>query len=100
MIKTKQGLYEWLVMSFDLSNVPSTFMQFTMKVLQCFFGVRVVVYFNDVLVYIESLEDHLKHLEGVLAGLVVESLQLNIKNCEFISNELKFLGFIVGKDGL
>ena len=66
---------------FALTNAPSPFMKLMNHVFRDCIGKYVVVYFDDILVYSQSLESHLSHLKEVLLVLRKNSLFANIDKC-------------------
>lgn len=75
-------------MSFGVYNAPCTFMRLMNEVLKPFNGTCVVVYFDDILIYNHSKEEHLVHLETILQTLRENKLFLNPKKCDFMIERL------------
>jgi hypothetical protein len=93
--KTKFGLYEWLVMRFGLTNPPSTFMKLMNEALRPFIGKFVVVYFNDILIYSKSLDEHIEYLHDVLCALREAHLFANLERYTFCTDRVAFLGYVI-----
>ena len=101
---TPRGLYEFRVMPFGLTNAPAVFQRLMDQVL---IGLNpedgtdfVSVYIDDIVIFSETLEDHLRHISLILERILKFQLKLKPTKCKFIRREVEYLGHLVTPDGL
>src|SRR5258707_3664618 len=92
---TCYGSYEWRVMPFGLSNAPVAFQRFINEVLGDLMDICMVGYLDDILIYLDSLEDHQDHICEVLHHLHMAGLYANLKKCKFHMDTVEYLRFIL-----
>ena len=97
---TRYGLYEYLVMSFGLTNAPAYFMYLMNSVFMPELDKFVVVFIDDILIYSENETDHEEHLRIVLSRLREHKLYAKFSKCEFWMSKVPFLGHILSRDGI
>jgi Reverse transcriptase (RNA-dependent DNA polymerase) len=87
-------------MPFGLTNAPSTFQAVMNDVSREYMDDFVMVYIDDILIFSRTAEDHLRHVELILARLRQNQLFAKLSKCEFKRALLPFLGHLVGQGGV
>jgi hypothetical protein len=93
--RTKYGLFEWTVMPFGLSNAPATFQSMVNAIFSDMIDDFIVVYLDDILIFSETMEEHVQHLDKVLNRLQDKKLHCRVTKCEFLKQELEYLGYYI-----
>jgi hypothetical protein len=97
---TRYGLYEFLVMSFGLTNAPAYFMYLMNSVFMPELDKFIVVFIDDILVYSKNEEEHAGHLHVVLQRLREHRLYAKLSKCDFWLKEIKFLCHTISQAGI
>jgi hypothetical protein len=97
---TRYGLYEYLVMSFGLTNALAHFMYLMNSVFIPELDKFVMVFIDDILVYSKCTEDHEEHLRVMLQRLRDHQLYAKFSKCEFWISEVPFLGHVISLEGI
>ena len=92
--------YEWLVMPMGLTNSPATFMAEMDATFRDLSGKFVLVYLDDILIFSNSLEEHVEHVREVLQRLDKKGYILKESKCEWFQESVDFLGFHCSHDGI
>jgi hypothetical protein len=98
--RTPDGLYEWNVLPFGLTNAPAAFQATMNAMLKPYIGKFALVYLDDILIYSKTPAEHEEHLRAVLTLLKQNKFYCKLKKCAFNKAEVKYLGHIVGRDGV
>jgi len=100
VFRTRYGLYEYCVMPFRLTNAPASFQRWMNEILSEYLDIFCVAYLDDILVFSQTLEEHIRHVRAILTRVRDTGLTLMASKCEFHTMETEYLGYVISPKGL
>jgi len=100
IFRTRYGYYKYLVMLFGLTNALATCQALVNNIVQAYLDRTAIAYLDDILIYSETKEVHIQHVQDILTCLSQARLLLKPEKCEFHKESVEFLGFIVSTTGI
>lgn len=98
--QTHWGQFEFTVMAFGLTGAPNTFQGAMNTTLHSLLRKCALVFFDDILIYSRTLEDHIQHLRQVFSLLSKDQWKVKFSKCRFAQRSISYLGHVVSKDGI
>lgn len=94
------GKFEFTRLPFGLKNAPSIFQRALDDILREHIGKSCYVYIDDIVIFSKNEKDHFKHLNDIFETLNAANMKVQLDKCEFLKEEVEFLGFIVSHNGV
>lgn len=98
--QTHNGHFEFKVMAFGLTGARGTFQAAMNATLAPALRKFALVFFDDILIYSKTMEDHLRHLEFILDLLARHQWQVKLSKCKFTQPTIAYLGHVISADGV
>src|SRR6266481_588961 len=83
-----------------LTNAPTAFQRFMNNTFADMIDINVVVYLDDILIYLDGLPEHITHVQEVLRRLCINGLFARADKCEFHVTSCEYLGYMLSPEGL
>ncbi|GKD58846.1 putative reverse transcriptase domain-containing protein [Tanacetum coccineum] len=100
VFKNRYGHYEFQVMPFGLTNARAVFMDLMNRVCKPYLDKFVIVFIDDILIYLKSKQEHEDHLKLILEFPKKEELYAKFSKCAFWIPKVQFLGYVIDSQGI
>ena len=97
---TRLGQFEFTRMPFGLCNAPSTFQKMMASIFRGENWIKCLIYLDDILIFANSVEQHLDRLRSIFQRIREAGLKLSPKKCNFLLKEVKYLGHTISSNGI
>ena len=97
---THRGLWYSKVMQQGDCNAPATMMELMNEIFKDMLGNSVLVYLDNIVIFSDTYEDHVKHLREVHQRLLKEQFFLNKAKTQIMPERMEILGHVLTRDGL
>ena len=98
--KTRYKLYKYTIMSFEFTNVSATYQKLINNAFKKYLNIFVIAYFDDILIYSQNEEEHIRHVHAVFKNLNEWNLLTKSEKCVFHVFEINFLKFLINKNNI
>ncbi|KAJ0954954.1 putative nucleotidyltransferase, Ribonuclease H [Helianthus annuus] len=98
--RTHDGHYEYIVMPFSLTNATATFQTIMNDIFRPLLRPKVVIFFDDILIYSPTWEEHMADLHLVFSTLLQHQFMVNRQKCSFGQQSVEYLGHIIDGQGV
>ncbi|GJP78905.1 hypothetical protein CLOP_g9170, partial [Closterium sp. NIES-67] len=97
--RTRYRSYDYLVIPFGLTNTPATFLAEMNHILRPLLDECMVIYLDDILIYLREMKQHVEHLRRVFDIRRQERFYVKLSKSEFALKRVHFLGHMVSAQG-
>ena len=92
---THSGVFQYVRMPFGLTNAPASFQRALDLILTKFKWKTCLIYLDDIIIFSNSIEEHIRHVDEVLQALREAGVTLNIEKSKFFTTKVEYLGHII-----
>lgn len=98
--RTRYGHFEYCIMPFGLTNAPAAFQHMMNDVFRDLLDICVIIYLDDILIFSKDAKEHKKIVREVLRRMREHGLYAKPEKCDFLKNEIEYLGFVINENGV